>query len=382
VGYINADGTKDKSELVEMCKKTEADVYAYFILDTKYQRKDNHNHFKALETDMREISGRRGKIYSRAMPHSITSSGAMSIGGMTTVITERIRKYHTFIDDPRKLARGAHVHIRKGNEECYIGGGYNKSDGEGIARILKEHIGKTNIVIKEIASKGAGYSRIFGGDMIMDWDNTSTINEERRWEEALANTERAAPGQYTYIISGEQRPKIDWAVVEGAGHINAKQISDNPPGLSKRHSLGLRRRAELGICNQTPLKLVLVWSHCRHCPPFTTLLALATGARATFALASSSRPRPPRPSPPYPLPNVEIKKRHAKRSSARLARQHRPSHSGFGRTPSGPTDHAGRVPGDWAQEYGTSTSEMERDARVHCTHSCIFATSRSRGTGW
>ena len=89
------------------------------------------------------------------MPHSIiTSSGAMGIGGMTTIVTERIRKFHTFIDDPRKLAREAHVHIRKGNGECYIGGGYNKSDGEGIARILKEHIGKTNIeelFIKEIA---------------------------------------------------------------------------------------------------------------------------------------------------------------------------------------------------------------------------------------
>ena len=120
-----------------MCKKAEADVY--FILDTKYQRKDNHFN-KALETDMREIAGRRGKIYSRAMPHSIISSGAMRIGGMTTIVTERIRKFHTFIDDPRKLAREAHVHIRKGNGECYIGGGYNKSDGEGIARILKEHI--------------------------------------------------------------------------------------------------------------------------------------------------------------------------------------------------------------------------------------------------
>ena len=62
VGYINADGTRDKAELVEMCKRAEADVY--FILDTKYQRKDNH--FKALETDMREIAGRRGKIYSMA----------------------------------------------------------------------------------------------------------------------------------------------------------------------------------------------------------------------------------------------------------------------------------------------------------------------------
>jgi hypothetical protein len=53
VGYINADGTRDKAELVEMCKKAEADVY---FIDTKYQRKDNH--FKALETDMREIAGR------------------------------------------------------------------------------------------------------------------------------------------------------------------------------------------------------------------------------------------------------------------------------------------------------------------------------------
>jgi hypothetical protein len=33
VGYINVDGTRDKSELVEMCKRAEADVY--FILDTK-----------------------------------------------------------------------------------------------------------------------------------------------------------------------------------------------------------------------------------------------------------------------------------------------------------------------------------------------------------
>jgi hypothetical protein len=95
------------------------------------------------------------------------------------------------------------VHIRKGNEECYIGGGYNKSDVGGIARILKEHIEKTNIeelFIKEIASKGAGYSRIFGGDMNMDWDNTRASKiRKRRWEEALANTERAAPGQYIYL---------------------------------------------------------------------------------------------------------------------------------------------------------------------------------------
>jgi hypothetical protein len=48
-----------------------------------------------------------------------------------------------------------------------------------------------------MASKGAGYARIFGGDMNMDWDNASTIRK-RRWEEALANTERAAPGQYTH----------------------------------------------------------------------------------------------------------------------------------------------------------------------------------------
>jgi hypothetical protein len=75
------------------------------------------------------------------------------------------------------------MYIRKGNEECYIGGGYNKSDGEGIARILKEHIGKTNIeelFIKEIciASKGAGYSRIFGGDMNMDWDKANAARKK------------------------------------------------------------------------------------------------------------------------------------------------------------------------------------------------------------
>jgi hypothetical protein len=195
VGYSNADGTRDKAELIEMCKRAEADVY--FILDTKYQRKDNH--FKALETDMREIciAGKRGKIYSRAMPHSITKSGAMRIGGMTTIVTERIRKYHTFIDDPRKMARGAHVHIRKGNEECYIGGGYNKSDGEGIARVLEEHIGKSNIeelFIKELASKGAGYARIFGGDMNLDWDNV-TAARKKRWKEATANKYRtSSPG--------------------------------------------------------------------------------------------------------------------------------------------------------------------------------------------
>ena len=168
IGYINADGTRDKAELVEMCRRAEADVY--FILDTKYQRKDNH--FAALESDMRKIAGKRGKTYSRAMPHSITKNGAMRIGGITTIVAERIRKHHTFIDDPRKMARGAHIHIRKGNEECYIGGGYNKSNGEGIARVLEDHIGKTNLeelFIKEIASKGAGYARIFGGDMNLDW---------------------------------------------------------------------------------------------------------------------------------------------------------------------------------------------------------------------
>ena len=79
MGYINADGTRDKAELVEMCKKSEAGVY--FILDTKYQRKDNH--FEALETDMREIAGRRGKVYCRAMPHSITRSGAIALPPMT-----------------------------------------------------------------------------------------------------------------------------------------------------------------------------------------------------------------------------------------------------------------------------------------------------------
>ncbi len=87
IGYINADGTRDKAELVEMCRRAEADVY--FILDTKYQRKDNH--FAALESDMRKIAGKRGKTYSRAMPHSITKNGAMRIGGITTIVAERIR---------------------------------------------------------------------------------------------------------------------------------------------------------------------------------------------------------------------------------------------------------------------------------------------------
>ena len=101
IGYINADGTRDKAELVEMCRRAEADVY--FILDTKYQRKDNH--FAALESDMRKIAGKRGKTYSRAMPHSITKNGAMRIGGITTIVAERIRKHHTFIDDPRNKHR-------------------------------------------------------------------------------------------------------------------------------------------------------------------------------------------------------------------------------------------------------------------------------------
>ena len=92
IGYINADGTRDKAELVEMCRRAEADVY--FILDTKYQRKDNH--FAALESDMRKIAGKRGKFYSRAMPHSITKNGAMRIRGMTTIVAERIRSAAVF----------------------------------------------------------------------------------------------------------------------------------------------------------------------------------------------------------------------------------------------------------------------------------------------
>jgi hypothetical protein len=40
-----------------MCRRAEADVY--FILDTKYLRKDNH--FAALESDMRKIAGKRGE---------------------------------------------------------------------------------------------------------------------------------------------------------------------------------------------------------------------------------------------------------------------------------------------------------------------------------
>jgi hypothetical protein len=135
------------------------------------------------------------------------------------------------------------VHIRKGNEECCIGGGYNKSDGDGIARILKEHIGKTNIeetFIGEIVNKGAGYARIFGGDMNMDWDNTS-ISRKRIWEGALANTELAN----TYI-SREQKTKIDRAIVEG-GHINAKQISDKPPGLLRHRMILIDMTNELSM---------------------------------------------------------------------------------------------------------------------------------------
>ena len=63
--------------------------------------------------------------------------------------------------------------------------------------LLEEHIGKSNIeelFIKELASKGAGYARIFGGDMNLDWDQ-ATAARKRRWKEATANTERAAPGQ-------------------------------------------------------------------------------------------------------------------------------------------------------------------------------------------
>ena len=57
--------------------------------------------------------------------------------------------------------------------------------------------------------------------------------------------ERVAPGQYTYI-SGEQRTKIDWAVVEG-GHINAEQTSDNPPGLSKHRMILIDMTNELSM---------------------------------------------------------------------------------------------------------------------------------------
>jgi hypothetical protein len=127
----------------------------------------------------------------------------MRIGGMTTIVTERIRKYHTFIDDPRKLARGAHVctHTKGKRRMLHRRRGYNKSNGEGIARVLEEHIGKSNIeelFVKELASKGAGYARIFGGDMNLDWDK-ATATRKRRWKEATANTERAAPGQYGWI---------------------------------------------------------------------------------------------------------------------------------------------------------------------------------------
>jgi hypothetical protein len=36
VGYINADGTRDKAELIEMCKEAKADVYtSYWTRNTK-----------------------------------------------------------------------------------------------------------------------------------------------------------------------------------------------------------------------------------------------------------------------------------------------------------------------------------------------------------
>jgi hypothetical protein len=57
--------------------------------------------------------------------------------------------------------------------------------------------------------------------MNLDWDK-ATAARKRRWKEATANTERAAPGQYIYI-AGEQKTKIDWAIVEG-GHILSRQI--------------------------------------------------------------------------------------------------------------------------------------------------------------
>jgi hypothetical protein len=65
---------------------------------------------------------------------------------MTAVVTERLRRHqHALIEHPRNLARGAHVHIRKGNGRYCIGGGYNKSDGDGMARILREHTGKPDL---------------------------------------------------------------------------------------------------------------------------------------------------------------------------------------------------------------------------------------------
>ena len=103
-------------------------------------------------------------------------------------------------------------------------------------------------------------------------------------------------------------------------------------------------------------------------PSHAALSALATLARATLALASSSA---------QTMHHNNKNKTHAKINSARLERQNRPRCRGFGRKPSGPTDNADGVPKYWAQKYGTSTSEMGRDARVHCTYSCIFATPRS-----
>jgi hypothetical protein len=119
----------------------------------------------------------------------------------------------------------------------HIGGGYNKSNGEGIARVLEEHIGKSNIeelFIKELASKGAGYARIFGGDMNLDWDKaTATRKEYGKKQQQIQNEQ---PRVNTPYIAGEQKTKIDWAIVEG-GHINEAQISDNPPGLSKHRMI-------------------------------------------------------------------------------------------------------------------------------------------------
>ena len=140
VAYFNADGQHNKDDLIHAAQAAAADII--FIFDTKYGETDKSDgHYQRLRQDLATAGERGAYIKVQAMPlHSTTEGKIMRVGGCAVIVNKRLKDICTITTDPHKLARFATVQLRSGNDGMSITGAYNKSDGDAIAKLIRDKL--------------------------------------------------------------------------------------------------------------------------------------------------------------------------------------------------------------------------------------------------
>ena len=302
VAYFNADGQHNKDDLIHAAQAAAADII--FIFDTKYGETDKSDgHYQRLRQDLATAGERGAYIKVQAMPlHSTTEGKIMRVGGCAVIVNKRLKDICTITTDPHKLARFATVQLRSGNDGMSITGAYNKSDGDAIAKLIRDKLkireeDTEQRLMDDITASAQHPAWLAAGDMNFDWQRDKG-KRWKRWKHFTRDFDLALPASHTYEHAST-RSTIDWGWSRSAT-VRQIQTSTNTVGTSFHKMVVIDVQSSLSTrlamrqpSNPPPASALKCAGRGRHVPgPSPALFLSYTNSPASTPSAEPKGPGP------------------------------------------------------------------------------------------